>query len=242
MRPTTILFDMDGTLLPMDPDRFTAYYFRLLGELLREHGYDPRPIESAIWRGTAAMVRNDGSRPNEEAFWPAFFAAAGYPGRERELRQLLMLFYTDEFDSASVSCGYTPRAAETVAFCRACGWDLVVATNPIFPAEAMRIRLRWAGVDPDDFVRITSYENSTFSKPSPAYYREILRALGRTPEECVMIGNDVTEDMVAQTLGMRVFLLTDDLLNRDGLPLDPYPHGGYDELQAFLRALAAEEP
>ena len=62
----------------------------------------------------------------------------------------------------------------------------------------------------------------------------VLSALGVAAEDCVMVGNDVSEDMVAKRLGMQVFLLTDCLLNKDGVDIDAYPHGDFSALRAFL--------
>ena len=53
--------------------------------------------------------------------------------------------------------------------------------------------------------------------------------------ECLMVGNDVGEDMVAETLGMKVFLLTDCLINKDDADITRWPHGGFDDLMAYLR-------
>ena len=101
----------------------------------------------------------------------------------------------------------------------------------------MHARLRWAGLDPAVFERVTSYEDCTFAKPNLDYYREILRGMGLRAEECVMVGNDTDEDMVARSLGMRVFLLTPCLLNRSGQDIAQYPHGDYAALLDFLHAL-----
>ena len=49
-----------------------------------------------------------------------------------------------------------------------------------------------------------------------------------------MVGNDVTEDMVAETLGMEVFLLTDCLLNKENKDLTAYPQGSFDALAAYI--------
>lgn len=37
---TTILFDLDGTLLPMDQEKFTRRYFELLAEKMSAYGYE----------------------------------------------------------------------------------------------------------------------------------------------------------------------------------------------------------
>ena len=95
--------------------------------------------------------------------------------------------------------------------------------------------MEWAGLSAEDFERYTTYENSCYCKPNPAYYEEILRGQGLVPEECIMVGNDVREDMIAETLGMKVFLLTDCLINKDGADISRYPRGSFGELQEFLR-------
>ena len=77
MEIKNVLFDLDGTLLPMDMERFTNGYFQLLTEKMAPLGYDPKALIDAVWAGTAAMVKNDGSRLNEEAFWAKFAQAFG---------------------------------------------------------------------------------------------------------------------------------------------------------------------
>lgn len=236
MKITTVLFDLDGTLLPMDQDEFTKGYFALLVRKLAPLGYDPKAVIDAVWHGTGAMVKNDGSRRNCEAFWRAFTAETGGT-IERDL-PVFEDFYGNEFDRVAAFCGFNAEAAKTVALCRALGFTPVLATNPIFPPVAVETRLRWAGLRGEDFAHITHYENSRYCKPNPDYYREILRTLGRSAEECVMIGNDAEEDMIAETVGLRVFLLTDCLISRNGSDLSAWPHGGFAEAQDFLRALA----
>ena len=52
-----------------------------------------------------------------------------------------------------------------------------------------------------------------------------------------MVGNDVNEDMVAGTLGMKVFLLTDCLINKENVDISQYPHGNYDDLLSYVKGL-----
>ena len=58
MKITTVLFDLDGTLLPMDQDEFTNGYFGLLMAKIAPKGYEPKKTIDAVWAGTAAMVKN----------------------------------------------------------------------------------------------------------------------------------------------------------------------------------------
>ena len=149
-------------------------------------------------------------------------------------------FYANEFQQAKALCGFTPSAAETVRLVKALGLRAILATNPLFPAVATESRVRWAGLEPEDFAYITTYENSTTCKPNPAYYRELLDRCGLRAQDCLMVGNDTAEDMIAETIGIRVFLLTDCLINRDGGDLTRWRHGGFAELADELRRAAAE--
>ena len=238
MKITTVLFDLDGTLLPMDQNAFIKAYFGGLARRLAPHGYDPQKLIDAIWQGTAAMVKNDGSRSNEELFWQGFEAAYGKPARQDE--ELFAAFYREDFDKVSTSCGYTPLAREVIDTAKACGLRVALATNPIFPAMATERRIAWAGLSTSDFELYTTYENSRFCKPNPDYYRDIMQTLGVTPEECLMVGNDVVEDMIAETLGARVFLLTNDLINSKNADISVYPNGSYADLINFIKKLTEE--
>ena len=135
------------------------------------------------------------------------------------------------------SAGTAPCAAEIVHSLQKRGYRVALATNSIFPRIATENRIRWAGLEPDDFALITTYENSTYCKPNPAYYREILGKLSLKAEECLMVGNDVVEDGAAQKLGIPVFFLTPCLINPQGKDISAIPHGGFDELAAYLDRL-----
>lgn len=230
-----ILFDLDGTLLPLDQDVFMKLYFGGLAKKLAPLGYESGRLIDGIWAGTAAMVKNDGSCSNEEAFWRVFETLLGDHVRQDE--PVFDDFYHNEFQQVKAACGFAPQAAEIVRGLKERGFKVVLATNPIFPAVATQSRIRWAGLEPEDFELYTTYENSCHCKPNPDYYRDVLAAIGARPEECVMVGNDVQEDMIAETMGMKVFLLTDCLLDRAETDLSRYPHGSFGELAAFLETI-----
>ena len=235
MSITTVLFDLDGTLLPMDQDVFVKDYFTRIAGKVAPHGYDPKQLIDMIWRGTAAMVQNDGSKTNEEAFWN--YAVSVYGDQILRDKYLFDEFYEREFDKIKAVCGYHPAAAEIVHSLKDQGFRVVLATNPIFPARATQWRIQWAGLQPEDFALYTTYENSVYCKPNPAYYRDILKRLNVQPEECLMVGNDVGEDLIAEQLGMQVFLLTDCVINKANADLSSYPHGNFDDLKDFLRGI-----
>ncbi len=232
MNIKAILFDLDGTLLPMDQELFTKAYFKGISERVRPLGYEPEMLISTIWAGTAAMVKNDGSITNEEAFWRVFTGRYG----DASLKDVPAFdeYYTTDFQKVKDVCGYQPMAKEIIQMLKEHGIRIILATNPIFPKVATYSRIRWVGLDPEDFELITTYENSSHCKPNPDYYRDILTAADLTPQECLMVGNDVEEDMTASKLGIETFLLTDCLINKYDRDISEYSHGDFAELMAYI--------
>ncbi len=230
-----VLFDLDGTLLPMDNEELVRCYFSKLCAFMAKHGYDPESFKKAIFGGTGAMMKNDGQRVNEDVFWEFFTSVMGEVTEEK--LSAFDEFYRTVFREVRAVCGYSPMAKEVVRGLTLRGIKVAVATQPVFPRVATEQRISWSGVDISDVSYFTSYENSHFCKPNLKYYEEITRALGVLPEECVMVGNDADEDMIAEKLGMKVFLLTDDLINRSGRDISVYNRGGFSELAEFLDSM-----
>lgn len=230
-----VLFDLDGTLLPMDQDVFVQSYLKRMAVKMAAHGYDAKKLVEGIWAGTGAMVKNDGAKTNEEVFWDVFRMVLGEDARRSE--PLLEEFYRNEFQNVRNDCGFHPGAAEIVAHIKSKGLTVILATNPLFPAIATESRMAWAGLDRNDFALYTTYEGSRHCKPNLDYYRDILARMDLKAEECVMVGNDVSEDMIASRLGMQVFLLTDCMINKHNEDISAYPQGSFGELTAFIDSI-----
>ena len=228
---TTVLFDLDGTLLPMEVEHFTKTYFGLLAQKAAPYGFAPEPLVAAVWKGTKAMVKNDGTMTNDRRFWDVFCQTTG--GEESLLRPVFDGFYEQEFHGAKAACGENPLAKQAVEGLKAKGYDVILATNPIFPRVGVETRLSWVGLTLEDFSLVTSYENSTTCKPNPAYYAEILRSTGKRPQECLMVGNDAVEDLAALRKGLSAYLITDCLEHGEGQSLSGVPHGGFEDFLAF---------
>lgn len=230
----TILFDLDGTLLPMDQIAFVEAYVKQLCRRYVPCGYDKDKIVKALWKGTFAMIENDGSCPNEDRFWNCFDE---YLGDTAIIRDTIPAFYVEEFDAVKEIITPTELSRRIIDVLQDKGYDLVLATNPLFPPVGVQTRLSWVGLNPEDFSLITHYENSTFCKPFPGYYREILQKLGKTPEQCRMVGNNPLDDMSAVKLGLDGYLVTDYLENEKNLPTDGFAQGSLEDVLAWAKAL-----
>lgn len=235
MNIQAVLFDLDGTLLPMDQNVFVEAYVKGLTNRLVPRGYAPKSIFDAIWEGTKAMVLNTGIKTNEEVLWDRLADIFGEQFR-KEL-PVFEAFYAEDFPKIRDVCGFDARAKTVVDAVRLKGLRVALATNPLFPSIATANRITWTGLMPSDFECFTTSQNSHHCKPNPAYYRDVLATMGLSGEACLMVGNDVTEDMIAATLGMHVFLLTDCMINKENKDISVYPHGGFDELLRYIENL-----
>lgn len=225
-----ILFDLDGTLLPMDLEVFTKTYLKLLAARFAPE--NPETLIAAVWKGTYAMVNNDGSTCNESRFWAAFTEEAGEQilSHKAEFED----FYRTDFHKARAVCGGNPLARPAVDLAHEKAEWVILATNPLFPLCAVESRLSWVGLESQDFDYITTYDNSSFCKPKAEYYNQICNAMNLTPERCLMVGNDLREDAWASSqIGMASYMVTDSVIVRDQ-KLEDWRHGSFAQLLEVL--------
>lgn len=203
----TILFDLDGTLIPFSEKEFVNFYFPGMAKKLSPMGVDPEKLIKGIWAGTGMMQKNDGSKTNSQAFWDFFEPFMDL--KRTELEPVMGDFYSNEFDGAKAVLKQQRDCSDMIAGLKEKGYTVALATNPIFPINAVETRLNWVGLHVEDFALVTSYETSHYTKPSTGYYEEVLARLGKSPGQCMMIGNNSVEDTAVMLLGIPVILLTD---------------------------------
>ena len=112
---TTVFFDLDGTLLPMDTDVFMKRYFKALGAFAAENGLDSDMCLGAVMAGVKAMAKSDGSATNHDVFWKAFTKATGLDAEE--MKTLFLRFYEGPFSQVGegVQANHdAPRAVATI--------------------------------------------------------------------------------------------------------------------------------
>ena len=188
-----------------------------------------------MWAGTKAMVLNDGAQLNTHRFWDAFSGFMDIEGEQLVAAEAACDdFYSNEFNIVKSIVKHSEIPVRVVRAMADKGYKVVLATNPLFPPCAVDSRLGWVGLRREDFVLITHYENSTFCKPNPAYYQEVLSKIGKTPAQCLMVGNNPAEDMCAGKLGMEVFLVTDYMENEAGIDISQFRNGTIEDMEKFL--------
>ncbi len=190
-----VLFDLDDTLLGNNTAAFMKRYFALLGDYAGQVMDSATFLPHLIQATQAAIVNTDPAHSNAEIFWANFEQLTG--GQRAELEPFFTRFYESEFARLRPETVTRPAAAHLVRAAFDRGLAVVIATNPLFPATAIEQRLAWAGVpvDANPYALVTTYENMHAAKPQPAYYREILAAIGCAPDQALMIGDDWRNDI-----------------------------------------------
>lgn len=228
----TVLFDLDGTLLSMDMDKFMHSYFEGISNSFCRL-VEPAALIKNIMSATRYMVENTQSdKTNQKAFEEEFERLMGYD--IAPLMDRFELFYRTDFKKLESIAYNQPICSKVVDMVKSKGYEVVLATNPLFPRIAIEERVRWTGIDVNCFKTITSFEEMHYCKPQIEYYQEIMEIINKRPENCLMIGNDAEEDMIAHKLGMKTFLVDTHLIKRgDKLPPVDYI-GGYQDLYNFV--------
>ncbi len=135
----------------------------------------------AVMAGVKAMAKSDGSATNHDVFWEAFTKATGFDAEEMKT---LFSRYEGPFSQVGEGVQANPEAARAVETLKNKGYRVAVTTMPMFPLAAVHERIRWAGLDPDDFEFATDYETCYAVKPMPASTKIAWRAQALRPTRC----------------------------------------------------------
>ncbi len=231
-----IMTDLDCTLLPMDQDKYIERYFEEIAKFFVEKGFDGKLVVTATMKASYAMAKNNGSVTNAQAFESAFAQLL-----EDDADAVIELFddiYGDRYDSIRDVAQYNDKAQLIANLMKDKASYAVVATQSMFPREAVKKRLNWTGVDINIFDYVTTYDSCHYCKPNPMYYQEIMDRYSVTAEQTLMIGNDITEDILpCKELGVDTFLVTNNIINTIDYDISSLTKGTYDELIEYLKAL-----
>lgn len=203
-----ILFDLDATLLPFDQKEMSREFFASTHDFEKDRGIPG--FAEAFSYAFAQCKLNRGGCLNKEVFDRCFQEKL----KVCDLDALMDDFYTTSFTVTKKVLRYRGSEKAMLKTLRDSGKTIICATNPVFPMSATVTRMDWAGICPEDFDFVTLHTESTWCKPTPQYYLEILDRFNLAPEDVVMIGNDTLDDLGALEAGIHTVLIDDFLINR----------------------------
>lgn len=226
----TLLLDLDDTLLDSNIDALIPVYFQKLAAYMSDL-VPANKFIAELARGTQVMYASTRSDQTlEQVFGENFYPALGLP--QADLAARIDQFYDEIFPTLQPLTKPRPAAVALVEWAFAQGWQVAVATDPLFPRKAILHRLRWAGLPPEKypFTLISDFQTFHFAKFSVAYFPEFLGYLGWTDEPLLMVGDSLERDIYpARQAGLPAFWLA------DGTPPPPgVPSGSLDDLRRYL--------
>jgi len=207
MMKTTLLIDLDGTLLGAHSRRLHWYFITAFVGELKNLGFGI--LKSlAILHKLKISVRDSSHQMNGIPNWEksiVFFSQLTdlSPAQSRiHLTEMSMKCFVHARPSL-----YELKEAQDFILWAKDHYRLILATNPMWPSAVVDYRLKIAGIAPSEFEFITHAENMSSCKPNVQYYSELKNKLNLRPEECFMIGNDEKKDGPARDIGIDVFII-----------------------------------
>ncbi|PLX74208.1 MAG: hypothetical protein C0614_12130 [Desulfuromonas sp.] len=223
-----VLFDLDGTLVDVDMNRFIPVYLQRLTARLGDLA-DPRALTAVIREAVYIMLNgSNGSQTMEQLLLNSLDGEFGIGADE--YRQRLELFVEHDLPGLRPLVKGHPLARPLIETCLVNGWQPVLATNPIFPMAVVEARMQWGEIDGLPFQHVTAYETSRYCKPQAGYFHQLLDHLGTVAESCLMVGNDTEHDLAAAHVGIQTCLLTPWLIDRTNGHYQANWQGDHEEL------------
>jgi FMN phosphatase YigB (HAD superfamily) len=216
LKISAVLFDLDNTLIFFDEREFFSRYMKSVHRYFSDIlSYDE--MRTKFREVTFSMLNKPGDILNGDYFIKNFITGNGLKAEDCETR--FRKYYDEEFDSLSALVTFQENLHEMIVSIKDAGYKLVIATNPLWPEDVQIKRLAWAGLDNIHFDLITHAYNMHYIKPSWEYYWEIAEMIKLPPDECIMVGNDIVNDMAAISTGMKGFLVEGPDVKKENLPM-----------------------
>lgn len=229
-----VLFDLDGTLVNVDMERFVPSYLRGVTGHMSDQVDSSRAIR-AFHRAVGVMFANtDAGRTLETILLEVLQEDLNVS--PDHYAQSLELFCQNGLARLRPLVSGHPLASLMIASALNRDCQVVLATNPIFPRAVIDARIGWGGLSVETFDLVTAYETAHFCKPNPAYFEELLEWLHLPAEACLMIGNDTLHDLAASQVGMQTCLLTPWQIDRGGTRFKADWQGVHEDLLALMES------
>lgn len=198
------MIDLDGTLINLDWRKNMRHYYRKIKKILPEMGAKMTYFYSVRMAAKKMIDDDSDDLLNIEKYFKYILRYTKFPDEKN--RKLYFKFYDESFSDFQENIKDVDGAHQLVDLCKKAGMKIVLATNPVFPLQAVKERLSWGRFNPEDFDLITHIQNFRHCKPNPKYFWDILQIFGGKPENAFMVGDDYYYDIKpCQKLGIKTW-------------------------------------
>lgn len=196
MNISTIIFDLDGTLI--DTEKYFKIFWRQAAE---KFGF-------SMTEEQALSLRSLG-RPFAPARMKEWFGEAFDYTAVRDCRRKLMQEHL-----AKVGLERKPQAMETLAWLSENGYRIALATAT--PKDRATEQLKETGLFPY-FDEIISASDVKEGKPAPDVYLKALEVLGAVPGECIAVEDSPNGVESALSAGIPTIMIPDQTQPDDSM-------------------------
>jgi HAD superfamily hydrolase (TIGR01549 family) len=205
-----VLLDLDNTLLRNPDEVFAPEYLRRVDDFFAKRWNFEKLSPVILQTVRAVSGVRDMQQTNAGVALGIISQATGKS--IEEIQADFGVFYQEIYPELRDCTEPVAVAASLVQYLKQLNIAVVIATNPLYPAEAIRQRLGWAGLSDNlsDYALVTHSENMHFAKPDPAYYAEIIARVGIEPDETIMVGDSLRNDIQPATvIGIHTYIIDD---------------------------------
>ncbi len=203
MARSTIVFDLDGTLIDTAPDLIDT-----LNVVFSREGWPPVPYETArnqIGGGARAMISRG-------------VAAEGITVAPAKIEQLFADFIAHYTEHVADRSRPFPGLTEALDELASRGYRLAVCTNKLERLSVLLLKqLKLA----DRFAAICGQDTFGMQKPDPEVLRRTITLAGGNLTDAIMIGDSATDIRTARAAGIPVIAVDFGYSDRPVSELDP---------------------
>lgn len=190
-----IFLDYDGTLTKTEENQYTMYFFKKFFEY---HNIDFNKNIKLMLHTLEYVIKNDDITISNYDKYLNKLGEDSDKSREYWEKQF-NIYYNEGYDEIKTIINPNEELIELLKKNK--NNKLIFASNPLIPEICVHKRINFINMKKEDYIYISTMENSTSTKPNPHYFKNILRVLNAQADECVMIG-DSDNDRACTKVGI----------------------------------------
>ena len=207
-----VFLDLDNTLLH-NPDRRFSAAFRQQFDRYFSSCFSIEDASTALRTAIRAISSDScNNATNTQVMLDSLSAALSLS--RAETAAALASFYDEDYNELKALTAPVSKAEALVERLLNENVLVAIATNPLYPESAILKRIEWAGLSNFvcEFAFVTNSDNVHFAKPCPAYFAETVARVGIEPDEALVVGDSLINDIdAARAIGLHTWQVNSEI-------------------------------